>query len=232
MCYTQKGGDKQQWCKQTRTWTLKLVEERVGYLGRCHSHAWFEPWLQRCALAPSTRPAAVMQLPCIKSSLPCNLQTENEASHVVSWLEATIGSFLLSNNSFISPKKKSQNNNRHRNQGREGLKQFKNVAHEHTQWVFGERTLWEPTSSLSQVRFHPTFMNIRRAVCAGLLTINGYIMSQNKRAFLWREEPTWRESQLHQPQRGLVCECPSGGGKMEEMPHTLLWDTMTSDFIH
>lgn len=106
MCYTQRGGEKQQWCKQTRTWTLKLVEERVGYLGRCHSHAWFEPWLQRCALAPSTRPAAVMQLPCIKSSLPCNLQTENEASHVVSWLEATIGSFYLSNNSFISPEKK------------------------------------------------------------------------------------------------------------------------------
>lgn len=42
------------------------------------------------------------------------------------------------------------------------------------------------TSTFSQVRFHLTFMNIRAAVC----TVNGYIMSQNKRAILQREEPT------------------------------------------
>lgn len=118
---------------------MKLVKERVGYLGRCHSHAWFEPWLQRCALGPS-RPTVVMQLPCIKSSLPCNLQTENEANIVVSWLEAAIGSFCLSNNSFISPKKKSQNDNRRSDQRSEGLEQFSNVAHEHTQC--GKMTFW------------------------------------------------------------------------------------------
>lgn len=168
-----------------------------------------------------------MQLPCIKSSLPCNLQTENEASNVVSWLEATIGSFYLSNNSFISPGKSLKMTTDTR-----GVRDWNNLRMLHTnirnveKWVFGERALWEPTSSLSQVRFHLTFMNIRRAVCSGLVSINGYIMSQNKRAFLWREEPTWGESQLHQAQRGLVCECPSGGGKMEEMPHTLLWDTL------
>lgn len=49
-----------------------------GYLGRFHSHAWFEPWLQLCALSPTTRPTAVMQRPCIKSGLPCNLQTETK----------------------------------------------------------------------------------------------------------------------------------------------------------
>lgn len=52
--------------------------KRVGYLGHCHSRAWFAPWLQLCALSPTTRPTAVMQLPCIKSRLPCNLQTENK----------------------------------------------------------------------------------------------------------------------------------------------------------
>lgn len=29
MFYTQSGGGGQHWCKQTRTWTLKLVKERV-----------------------------------------------------------------------------------------------------------------------------------------------------------------------------------------------------------
>lgn len=40
-----------------------------------------------------------------------------------------------------------------------------------------------------QVCFHLTFMNIRCTVCAGLFSINGYIISQNKRAVLYREEP-------------------------------------------
>lgn len=64
--------------KNSTSHDKKWRNKRVGYLGHCHSRAWFEPWLQLCALSPTTRPTAVMQLPCIKSRLPCNLQTETK----------------------------------------------------------------------------------------------------------------------------------------------------------
>lgn len=77
-CVKEKRRDLQP--THTRTTQRRFVTEwcngGFGYLGRFHSHAWFEPWLQLCALSPTTRPTAVMQRPCIKSGLPCNLQTE------------------------------------------------------------------------------------------------------------------------------------------------------------
>lgn len=157
-------------------------------------------------------------------------------SIVVSWLEATIGSFCLSNNSFISPKKKKSLKMKTDTATR-GVRDWNNLRMLHTntrnveKWLFGERTLWEPTSSLSQVRFHLTFMNIRRAVC--LVTINGYIMSQNKRAFLWREEPTRGEKSTSSgtERAGLwmpIWRRKDGGNAT----HTPLRHSMTSDFIH
>lgn len=67
-----------------RSWAFELMEDKHVYLGRCHSHAWSEPWLQLAALSSTTRPTVVMQLPCIKSRLPCNLKKENKACALVS----------------------------------------------------------------------------------------------------------------------------------------------------
>lgn len=83
------------------------------------------------------------------------------------------------------------------------------------------------TSSRSQVRFHLTFMNIRPAICAGLVTINGYIMCQNKRAFLWREEPTWGEKSTSWATERAGVLMPKwrrkdGGNVAHTQRHTLL----------
>lgn len=59
------------------------MEGRQVYLGRCRSRARFEPWPRLGALRPTTRPTLVMQLPCIKPRLACNLQAENTAGTLV-----------------------------------------------------------------------------------------------------------------------------------------------------
>lgn len=96
-------------------------------------------------------------------------------------------------------------------------------------FLWQKSSLWVTllTYTLSQVRFHLTFMNIRAAVCAGLVAVNGYIMSRNKRAILCREEPTWGEKSTPwaTERAGLwlpIWRSRDGGNAR----HTLLLDTI------
>lgn len=93
--------------------------------------------------------------------------------------------------------------------------------------LYGKSPVMPPTSPLSQVCFHLTFMNIRAAVCTRLVALNGCIMSRNKRAFLCREEPTWGEKSTpwatERAGRWMPIWRSRDGGNAR---HTLLSDTI------
>lgn len=210
------------------------MKERVGYLGRCHSHAWFEPWL------PGSVPQGLrLSCNCHASSPVYHATCKQKTKRVCKLAGSNIWLFFLYQiiHLWAPPPKKSLKTTI--DTATRGVRDWNSLRMLHTnirnvgKGLFGERTLWEPTSSLSQVRIHLTFMNIRRAVCASLVPINGYIMSPNKRAFLWREEPTWGGKSTSSGTERAGLWMPIWRRKDEgNATHTPLRHSMTSDFIH
>lgn len=196
------------------------MEDRHVYLGRCHSRAWFEPWLQLGALSPTTRPTGVMQLPCIKSRAPCNLQTENKERTLVS---ATVQQFDVFFYWFLSSPKilKLTISSAMSGDNEESCTETSNICGKMTSYGKSLVCEWRRWPLLShrcifiwhlwtlELLFAPAWSPSMDTLWAGTKGLFSAERSRHE-----------GKSQLRQPQRGLVCECPSGGAEMAEMLDT------------
>lgn len=183
-------------------------EIKAGYLGRCHSRSLFEPLLQLCALSP-TRPTALMQLPCIKSRLACNLQTETKQKETFTHSLTHAGKHHHHHHHHHAFRS-AINKNTRQFQISQNKPPF--VPVKHLMSYFGCRdesdseaspcwhdgggpadtlrptciyvsSMWGLTSAFPQVCLYLTLVNRRSPVCTGLDIINGCIMSRNKELF-------------------------------------------------